>query len=66
MRSQAERKAEGLAATSIAWGLWEQEDGMGAELSEADRLRIERAGSALTPELGLDLFDHAQLLPASQ
>ncbi|MGH6649484.1 beta-ketoacyl reductase, partial [Aquabacterium sp.] len=60
-----EREAEGLPATSIAWGLWQQEEGMGGELSKADRVRIERAGSALTPELGLELYDYAQLLPQS-
>src|SRR5260221_708277 len=31
------RQAEGLSATSIAWGLWEREGGMTAGLGEAER-----------------------------
>ena len=37
------REAEGLPATSIAWGLWQRE-GMGSGLSEADVARMRRAG----------------------
>ena len=52
------RRAEGLAGTAIAWGMWEA--GMGAELSEADRARVGRSGIlALAPAEGLDLFDRA-------
>jgi len=54
------RKATGLAATSVAWGLWVTEDGMGADLTEADIQRMARAGVApLTPSEGLALFDTA-------
>ncbi|WNV84059.1 type I polyketide synthase [Umezawaea sp. Da 62-37] len=54
------RKSTGLAATSVAWGLWVTEDGMGADLTEADVQRMARAGVApLTPAQGLELFDTA-------
>jgi acyl transferase domain-containing protein len=54
------RRAAGLPASSLAWGLWEKASGMTATLGEADRARIERAGFApLTSERGLELFDVA-------
>ena len=54
------RQAEGLAATSIAWGLWDREGGMTAELGEADLARMRRGGiEALSDEDGLALFDAA-------
>ncbi|HTA14861.1 MAG TPA: SDR family NAD(P)-dependent oxidoreductase, partial [Solirubrobacteraceae bacterium] len=54
------RRSEGLAATSIAWGLWEQEGGMTAQLEQVDRARLARAGIAPLPaEQGLALFDRA-------
>ncbi len=53
------RRAEGLPATSIAWGLWAGA-GMGAELTEADAERLGRAGiSPLSVERGLALLDRA-------
>ncbi|MEO3797854.1 SDR family NAD(P)-dependent oxidoreductase [Nonomuraea sp. B10E15] len=53
------RAAEGLAATSLAWGLWEQ-GGMSGELSEADLRRLARMGLApLSADDGLALFDAA-------
>ena len=56
----ARRRAEGLPATAIAWGLWEG-DGMGAELGEADRARLARLGfRPLAPTLGLELLDRAR------
>jgi acyl transferase domain-containing protein/NAD(P)-dependent dehydrogenase (short-subunit alcohol dehydrogenase family)/acyl carrier protein len=56
----ARRHAQGLAATSIAWGLWEQAGGMAAALSESDRARLARAGIAALPAArGLALFDEA-------
>jgi acyl transferase domain-containing protein/acyl carrier protein len=52
------RRAEGLAATSIAWGLWEPSGGMAADLDDADHARLARAGVvALSPSQGLALFD---------
>ncbi|MFC9436167.1 SDR family NAD(P)-dependent oxidoreductase [Nocardia sp. NPDC057030] len=40
------RRRRGLAATSIAWGLWEQSTGMTASLTDLDRGRL-RAGGYL-------------------
>ncbi|MGW1888554.1 SDR family NAD(P)-dependent oxidoreductase, partial [Streptomyces sp. NPDC001970] len=54
------RRASGLPATSLAWGLWDNSRGMGATLTDADLARWERAGTVpLTPEQGLALFDAA-------
>ncbi|MER5362907.1 type I polyketide synthase, partial [Streptomyces sp. NPDC002785] len=51
------RRENGLAATSLAWGLW-AEGGMGGELDEAETARIRRGGVvAITAEQGLELFD---------
>ncbi|MGO4423637.1 KR domain-containing protein, partial [Streptomyces sp. MCAF7] len=65
------RRAHGLAATSLAWGPWEQSAGMTGELGEADVKRMARGGmSPLSAEQGLALFDtacslgHALLVPA--
>ncbi|MGW0395376.1 type I polyketide synthase [Streptomyces sp. NPDC003042] len=56
----AHRRASGLAATSLAWGLWDSSHGMGAGLTDADLARWDRAGmTPLTPEQGLALFDAA-------
>ncbi len=56
----AKRHAEGLAATSIAWGLWRRESAMASHLGEADLARIRRSGlDALADEAGLALFDEA-------
>ncbi|MET8179268.1 type I polyketide synthase [Streptomyces sp. NPDC005336] len=55
-----ERRAAGLPAVSLAWGLWAGAGGMGGQLDEADRRRIERSGiGALDPDQGLALFDAA-------
>ncbi|WP_433408269.1 type I polyketide synthase [Saccharomonospora azurea] len=58
----AHRRAQGLPGLSLAWGLWDQQDGgMGAGLADTDRDRISRSGSdALTPEQGLSLLDSAR------
>ncbi|WP_145871328.1 type I polyketide synthase [Streptomyces capillispiralis] len=54
------RRAQGLPATSLAWGLWDATHGMGATLTPAEIARWERAGMPpLTPEQGLALFDRA-------
>ena len=55
-----ERRAQGLPATSVAWGLWEQHSGMGGTLDEAALARLARFGvSALDDADGLELFDRA-------
>jgi mycoketide-CoA synthase len=54
------RAAEGLPATSIAWGFWESRSGMTSHLGEADLARMQRMGAApLSDERGLELFDAA-------
>ncbi|MEV7427892.1 SDR family NAD(P)-dependent oxidoreductase, partial [Streptomyces sp. NPDC091212] len=54
------RTAEGLPATSLAWGPWDQGSGMTGTLSAADLERIARTGMpALSVEHGTALFDAA-------
>jgi acyl transferase domain-containing protein/D-arabinose 1-dehydrogenase-like Zn-dependent alcohol dehydrogenase/acyl carrier protein len=55
------RRAAGLPATSIAWGLWDQDSDMRAHLGETDVSRMTRAGLLPLPaEQGLALFDAAR------
>jgi 4-hydroxyphenylalkanoate synthase len=59
----ASRRAAGLAAISLAWGLWEQPSTMTAHLSGRDLARIRRSGlAAMTPTQALELFDAALAL----
>ncbi|MGW6846986.1 type I polyketide synthase [Streptomyces sp. NPDC054958] len=52
------RRARGLAATSLAWGLWATERGMGGGLTEAASAGTPMRGvRALPSEEGLALFD---------
>jgi hypothetical protein len=54
------RRAAGLPATSLAWGLWDGASGISGHLSQADRARMARSGmGALTADEGLALFDTA-------
>ncbi|MGY1434190.1 type I polyketide synthase [Streptomyces reniochalinae] len=56
------RHAAGRAATSLAWGLWEQAPGTGitGHLDETDLRRLRRGGfGALSAEAGLALLDVA-------
>ncbi|MFF0572505.1 SDR family NAD(P)-dependent oxidoreductase [Streptosporangium saharense] len=54
------RRALGLPAVSMAWGLWRERSGMAGRLDEADLQRITRGGAvAMTAETGLALFDAA-------
>ncbi|MFC4566069.1 SDR family NAD(P)-dependent oxidoreductase, partial [Nocardiopsis mangrovi] len=54
------RRAEGLPAVSLAWGLWEQRTGLTGDLGRADRDRMARQGvRPLTTDEGLELFDTA-------
>ncbi|RLL68238.1 type I polyketide synthase [Streptomyces sp. Z26] len=58
------RRAEGLPAQSLAWGLWGDDGGMGGALADADRRRMARQGvPVLTSVDGLALFDAACTRP---
>jgi len=50
----AHRRAHGLPATALAWGLWD--GGMATHLSDGDKARL---GGALGAAAGLALFDRA-------
>ncbi|WP_425087977.1 SDR family NAD(P)-dependent oxidoreductase [Streptomyces cyanogenus] len=56
----AHRRARGLPATALAWGLWEEGSGMTAHLERTDRVRMNRNGLAPLPtEDALALLDTA-------
>ncbi|MGW8358622.1 type I polyketide synthase, partial [Streptomyces wedmorensis] len=58
------RRAAGLAATSLAWGLWSQATEMNTSLSDVDQQRMARGGViALSAEEGMGLFDAALQSP---
>ncbi len=65
------RQAQGLAATSLAWGLWGQETNLVGEIDNAEIERFLRQSRMLLgfapmpPEQGLGLFDAASSLPDS-
>ncbi|WP_425264975.1 SDR family NAD(P)-dependent oxidoreductase, partial [Streptomyces yokosukanensis] len=55
------RRAEGLPATALAWGLWAERSGMTGDLADTDLERISRAGvAALSSAEGLALMDTAR------
>ncbi|WP_456300757.1 SDR family NAD(P)-dependent oxidoreductase [Streptomyces herbicida] len=55
-----QRRAAGLPGTSLAWGLWTDNGGMGDRITDADRHRMGRAGVVpLSTAEGLALFDAA-------
>ncbi|MFD3686473.1 thioester reductase domain-containing protein [Nocardiopsis sp. NPDC058631] len=57
------RADRGLAATSLAWGLWKQETGMTGHLGEIDLNRIARAGfRPVRSEDGTAMLDAALAL----
>ncbi|MEU8503090.1 type I polyketide synthase, partial [Streptomyces lavendulae] len=68
-----QRRAEGLPATALAWGLWAPQGrngaagaGMAASLDEANLRRIAREGvAALAAEEGLALFDAAMVVDSA-
>ncbi|MGC4808862.1 SDR family NAD(P)-dependent oxidoreductase [Micromonospora sp. DT233] len=56
----AHRRARGLPATSIAWGLWERASAMTGHLGRADLARLTRSGTAPIMEAqGLAMLDAA-------
>jgi acyl carrier protein len=60
------RRAEGLAASSIAWGAWATESEMTRQLGDADRARMARGGGkAIADGEGLELFERTRALPGS-
>ncbi|MFD7506789.1 type I polyketide synthase, partial [Streptomyces sp. NPDC059850] len=66
------RRGQGLPAVSLAWGLWDDEDGMASTLATTDRQRMNRGSmNALGGAEGLALFDvaglagHGMLIPAA-
>ncbi|MFI1377628.1 type I polyketide synthase [Streptomyces longwoodensis] len=59
----ARRRAAGLPAQSLAWGLWAPPSGITGDLSPSDLARMARAGvQALSAEEALALFDAALAL----
>ncbi|MGA5040304.1 type I polyketide synthase [Streptomyces capoamus] len=55
-----QRRALGLPAVSLAWGLWNPDAGLAASLSDVDIARMSRSGlAALSVERGIELFDAA-------
>uniref|UniRef100_UPI0004C9D69F type I polyketide synthase n=1 Tax=Streptomyces sp. NRRL B-1347 TaxID=1476877 RepID=UPI0004C9D69F len=58
------RRALGLPATSLAWGLWADQGGMAGALTDDDLDRMNRAGvAALSADEGLALLDAALAQP---
>ncbi|MEV6182862.1 SDR family NAD(P)-dependent oxidoreductase [Streptomyces sp. NPDC052015] len=56
----ARRRAAGLPADSLAWGLWAEASGMTGSLTSGDLSRLSLGGARpLTSQEGLDLFDRA-------
>nr|WP_237307928.1 MDR/SDR family oxidoreductase [Streptomyces alboflavus] len=58
------RRAQGLPATSLAWGLWADQGGMAGALADEDIDRMNRAGvAALSAAEGLALLDASLAQP---
>ncbi|MET8689246.1 SDR family NAD(P)-dependent oxidoreductase [Streptomyces sp. NPDC004732] len=56
----ARRRAEGLPAVSIGWGMWEERSTLTAHLTDADVRKMARGGvGALSTAAALRLFDAA-------
>ncbi len=59
----AHRRAHGLPAMSLGWGLWDQASAMTGGLDDADRARLGREGVlALSSQEALELFDTALIV----
>ncbi|MEU2427897.1 type I polyketide synthase, partial [Streptomyces sp. NPDC007851] len=60
------RRAAGLPAVSLAWGLWAERSGMTSHLDETELRRMNRDGVVpLATDEGLALFDTVTAAPAS-
>jgi KR domain/Zinc-binding dehydrogenase/Phosphopantetheine attachment site len=55
----AARQCAGLPAVSLAWGLWAGQSAITGHLAQADKARIGRGMTTLTPQQGLALLDAA-------
>ena len=53
------RRARGLPATSVAWGLWADASGMTGHLTDAQRARLSLGAAPLSASGGLALMDQA-------
>ncbi|WP_307661120.1 SDR family NAD(P)-dependent oxidoreductase [Streptomyces sp. V1I1] len=54
------RRASGLPATSVAWGLWDEDSELTGRLGDQDRRRMAGAGVLpMSTQQGLALFDEA-------
>ncbi|NIY70588.1 Type I modular polyketide synthase [Streptomyces malaysiensis] len=61
------RRAQGLPAVSLAWGMWAQASDMTGHLGDADLRRMARGGTIpLSTEQGLTLLDTALTIDAAQ
>ncbi|MFD5317157.1 type I polyketide synthase [Streptomyces sp. NPDC127098] len=57
----AYRRARGLPAVSLGWGLWAEASGMTGHLTEADQARMARLGlTPMSTDHGLGLLDAAR------
>ncbi|MGW1056154.1 SDR family NAD(P)-dependent oxidoreductase [Streptomyces sp. NPDC002521] len=62
----AHRRAAGLPAQSLAWGMWTEAEGMAGRLEEADLRRLRRFGIlGMSAAEGLELFDRACAVSAT-